>query len=228
MTSAIRFLFDYVSPYSYLASTQIRTLARRYARDVEAIPVLFARMLNATGSRGPAEIPSRRDYMFRDILRLARMLDVPIEPPASHPFNPLTALRVTGCVEPREDRWRLVEALYAATWVRGSCVDQPDVVALTAGEAGFDGAALLEQAASAESKERLRDATERAIGAGVFGVPTILVDGELFWGVDSLPLMERFLAGERATDAERLERWRRVTAFGHASAGAKVVTTTDA
>lgn len=211
MTSAIRFLFDYVSPYAYLASTQIRALARRHARDVEAAPVLFAPMLDTTGSRGPAEVPSKRAYMFKDVERLARMLGVPVEPPATHPFNPLTALRVTRCVPAGEDRWRVVDALYAATWVRGLRVDQPDVVARVASEAGADGAALLQRAASTEAKDGLRTATEEAIAAGVFGVPTMLVDGELFWGVDSLQLLERFLGGERAMDAERLERWRRVT-----------------
>jgi 2-hydroxychromene-2-carboxylate isomerase len=212
MPGAIRFLFDYVSPYSYLASTQIRALSARHARDVEAVPVLFAAMLNASGARGPGEIPSKREYMFRDVERLAGVLGVPIEPPVTHPFNPLTALRVTGCVPVGEGRWRLVHALFAAAWARGLRIDQPDVVALVAGEVGANGAALLEKSASPESKDLLRTATEEAIAAGAFGVPTLLVDGELFWGVDSLPLLERFLGGETAVDSERIERWRQVKA----------------
>jgi len=211
MAGAIRFLFDYVSPYAYLASTQVRALAVRHGRDVEAVPVLFAAMLDASGARGPAEIPAKREYMFRDVERLARMLGVAVEPPATHPFNPLTALRVTGCAPPGL-RWRLVEALFAAAWARGLRVDQADVVARIASEVGADGPALLEEAASPESKDRLRTATEEAITAGAFGVPTLLVDGELFWGVDSLPLLERFLGGDRALDPGRIERWRRVPA----------------
>jgi 2-hydroxychromene-2-carboxylate isomerase len=212
MATTMRFLFDYVSPYSYLASTQIRSLGARHARAVEAVPVLLAGLLNATGARGPAEIAAKRDYMLKDVARLARALDVPIEPPATHPFNPLAPLRVTGCVEDAGARWQLVEALFRATWVQGLPVDEPDTVARVASEVGLDGPALLEQSASAEGKARLRSATEEAIAAGAFGVPTIVVDGELFWGVDSLALLERFLAGERAVDAERIERWRRVRA----------------
>jgi 2-hydroxychromene-2-carboxylate isomerase len=108
------------------------------------------------------------------------------------------------------DRWRLVDALYRATWVQGLRVDRREVVEQVAGEVGFDGRALLEQGASAEAKARLRRTTEDALAAGAFGVPTILVEGELFWGLDSLPLLERFLGGEDAIDAERIERWRHV------------------
>jgi 2-hydroxychromene-2-carboxylate isomerase len=208
MASVIRFLFDYVSPYSYLASTQVRAVAARHGRDVEAVPVLFAAMLNAAGTRGPGEVPPKREYMFRDIERIARNLGVPIEPPPTHPFNPLIALRATGCVPGRRERWRLVDALFAAAWVRGLQVERPEIVTAAASEIGADGATLLAQAAFTESKERLRDVTQEAITAGVFGVPTMLVDGEMFWGVDSLPLLDRFLGGERAVDAERLALWR--------------------
>ena len=211
MSVPIRFLFDYVSPYSYLASTQIRAVAARHGRDVEAVPVLFAGMLDATGGRGPAEIPAKREYMFRDVVRIARALGVPIEPPATHPFNPLTALRVTGCVGDGAARWRLVDALYRATWVLSRRVDQPEVVARAADEAGLDGAKLVEQAASPEAKTTLRETTAESVRAGAFGVPTILADGELFWGVDSLPYLERFLGGERVTDEATVARWRTVT-----------------
>jgi 2-hydroxychromene-2-carboxylate isomerase len=148
--------------------------------------------------------------MFRDVVRLAQALGVAIEPPATHPFNPLVALRATACVADSTARWRLVDALYGAAWVRGERIDLAPVVGRAATEAGLDGAALLERAASAEAKAGLRGATESAVAAGVFGVPTMLVDGELFWGFDSLPLLERFLAGEGAVDPALVERWRRV------------------
>jgi 2-hydroxychromene-2-carboxylate isomerase len=206
----VAFYFDYVSPYAYLASTRVREVAARHGRRVAAIPVLFAAMLDASGARGPAEIPAKRHYMHRDLERLARELGATIEPPATHPFNPLVALRATGCVPDAEARWRLVDAVYRAAWQRGERVEQPETVARAAAEAGLDGAALLERAASAEAKAALREATDAAIAAGAFGVPTMIADGELFWGVDSLPLLERLLGGENAVDAARLARWRSV------------------
>jgi len=210
MGEDVRFLFDFVSPYSYLASTQIRGLASRYGRDVEPVPVLFAGMLDATGSRGPAEIQSKRHYMHWDVVRIARALGVPIEPPATHPFTPLAALRVTGCIPESMARWRLIDALYRAAWVEGQRVDQSEVVVRIADDVGLDGHALLEQATSVEGKARLRHATEQAVRAGAFGVPTMFVDGEMYWGVDSLPYVESLLGGEKTMDPAGLARWRAV------------------
>jgi 2-hydroxychromene-2-carboxylate isomerase len=210
MADRIQFLFDFVSPYSYLASTQVRTLASRHGRSVEAVPVLFAGMLEATGNRGLAEIPAKREYMRWDVVRIARALGVRIEPAATHPFNPLTALRVIACVPEEEARWRLIDALYRGAWAEGRRVDQPEVVARIADEVGQDGVALVEQAASTEAKARLRQATEDAVRRGAFGVPTMFVEGEMYWGVDSLPHLDAFLSGERAMDQAGIARWRAV------------------
>jgi 2-hydroxychromene-2-carboxylate isomerase len=209
MPRRLRFIFDYVSPYAYLASTQLPALAARHQVELEAVPALFSGMLASTGSRGPAEVPLRREYMLHDVTRLARALAVPIAPPATHPFNPLTALRVTCAVEGAE-RWRLVHALFRAAWVEARRVDEPRVVAAIVSEQGLDGDALLARAASDEVRTQLRSATEAAIERGTFGVPTMITDDQLFWGVDSLPLLERYLAGEDAPDAAELARWRAI------------------
>jgi 2-hydroxychromene-2-carboxylate isomerase len=203
MREPILFYFDYISPYAYLASTQLPALAARHGLEIRAVPVLFAAMLDASGARGPAEIPLKREYMFRDVNRLAKMFGVTIEPPATHPFNPLAALRMSHAA----DDWRLVEALHRATWVDARRVDQPDVVIAVANEIGLDGKALFEKSQSAEIKARVRAVTEEAIGRGAFGVPTMIVNDELFWGVDSLPLLERFTStGERVD----VSRWRAI------------------
>jgi 2-hydroxychromene-2-carboxylate isomerase len=198
----IRFYFDYLSPYAYLASTQIRALGARHGHEVEAVPILFAALLDANGSKGPAEVPRRRAYIYKDVMRLAHALGQPIGVPATHPFNPLAPLRATAAIDDPIARWRLVDALYRATWVDGLRVDQPEVVARVAAEAGFDG--LLQ---TAGIKERLRANTEEALAAGCFGVPSMIVDGELFFGCDSLPHLERFLRGEDPLTREALARW---------------------
>jgi 2-hydroxychromene-2-carboxylate isomerase len=204
---SLRFYFDYVSPYAYLASTQIRALGARHGREVEPIPVLFAAVLDANGSRGPAEIPRKRAYVLKDVLRLAHTLGQPFTIPASHPFNPLVPLRATAAVADLTARWRLVDALYRATWVDGVKVEVPEVVAGLADAAGLDGSHLVELAQQPEAKARLRALTEDALAAGAFGVPTMIVDEELFWGVDSLPHLERFLEGKDPVTKELVERW---------------------
>ncbi|HEY5240028.1 MAG TPA: DsbA family protein [Polyangiaceae bacterium] len=162
MASPLLFLFDYVSPYSYLASTQIRALAARHARAVEAIPVVFGALLTAHGTRGPAEVAAKRDYLFKDVIRLGRALSVPIEPPATHPFNPLVALRATAAVADTGIRWALVDALFRAAWVEGRRIDAPEVVEEVAREAALDGAALVVAAAGPRpSRDCARTRTKR-------------------------------------------------------------------
>jgi 2-hydroxychromene-2-carboxylate isomerase len=211
--SPLRFHLDFLSPYSYLAWTQIHALAERYQREVEPAPVLFAALLNHHGTKGPAEIPAKRRYLLFDTIRKARAFNVPLEPPAHHPFNPLLALRVASVPMDVNRQRALIDRLYAAVWSgRGENVEDPRVVAAIATEVGLDAERTLADAGSPEGKARLKRQTERAIAEGVFGVPTIIVDAEPFWGVDSLVELERFLgAGKPTIDRETWARWSKVT-----------------
>ena len=205
------FYLDFISPYSYLAWTQIHTLAARYERQVRPVPILFAALLNHNQTRGPAEIPAKRVWVFKDTVRTARRLGVPFGPPPHHPFNPLLALRVAGLCEGEEQK-RLIDALYAATWGGdGGGVEDPAEVVRVASSVGLDGEELVARAALLESKDKLRHATERALTLGVFGVPTMLVDGELFWGLDAFGHLEDFLAGRDTLRPEDAARWAAVT-----------------
>jgi 2-hydroxychromene-2-carboxylate isomerase len=185
----IDFYFDFISPYAYLGWTQIHALAARHGQTVRPIPILFAALLNHSNTRGPAEIPAKRAYLFKDTKRLAATFGVPFAPPPTHPFNPLLALRVAGVAADT----RVIDALFRATWGGGGGVETVDAIARVLGE---DAAPLLAEAAAPAAKQRLRDATDAAIAAGVFGVPSMIADGELFWGCDSLPHLERFLDGD--------------------------------
>lgn len=202
----IRFHLDFISPYAYLAWTQIHALADRCGAVVEVAPVLFAGLLNHHGQKGPAEIPAKRRYVFKDTLRRAILLGVPVAPPSSHPFNPLLALRAVMAAPPDAKR-ALVDGLFAATWGRAAVkgIDRAEVVESVARDAGLDGAALVARAAAPDVKDALRRATEDAIAAGVFGVPSMQVGAEIFWGLDSFDLLEHHLRGEDPITPELLE-----------------------
>lgn len=204
----VRFYFDYLSPYAYVAWTQINGLAERYGREVEAVPILFAALLGAHGTKGPAEIPAKRVYVWKDVLRTSRVLGVPLATPPAHPFNPLLALRVSSVEMTRAERRRLVDTLYRATWGGGPGVTEPGVVAQLASDAGFDGAALVQAAGTDAVKARLRAQTDEALAHGAFGVPSLLVDGELFWGYDSLGHVERRLGGRDPLGDTDVARWK--------------------
>ena len=195
--TTIRFYFDFISPYAYLAWTQIHSLAERAGATVEPAPLLFAALLDHHGQLGPAEIEAKRRYTFTDTVRRAAQHEVPFGPPAAHPFNPLLALRTVLAAAP-VDRRPLIDALFAATWGPGpkpAGIDSAPVVEAALAAAGLD-PALLARAADPEVKARLRDATGEAIARGVFGVPTMEVEGALFWGFESFDLLERHLAGD--------------------------------
>jgi 2-hydroxychromene-2-carboxylate isomerase len=194
----LRFHFDFISPYAFLAWTQIRAIATRHHRVLEPVPVLFAALLDANGQKGPAEIPAKRRYLFKDIARKAHRLGIgPITPPPAHPFNPLIALRVSSLPDlDHGEREGIVDALYAAVWTQSRAIDTAEHVAAVLSEADFDGPELVRSAQTPDAKECLRAATDAAIENGVFGVPTIDVGGELFWGTDSLDDLDAFLRGD--------------------------------
>jgi 2-hydroxychromene-2-carboxylate isomerase len=192
----VRFLFDFLSPYSYLAWTQVHATVERAGATVEPVPVLLAALLNAHGQKGPAEISPKRVYIFKDVYRRAHRLGLSLSVPPTHPFNPLLALRAASLPAPAPVRRRFIDALFAATWGGGRGVEGPAEVAAAAAAAGLDGAALVSEAETPAAKARLRQQTEEALAAGAFGVPTMLVGDELFWGFDALEHVEAYLRGE--------------------------------
>lgn len=203
--TVIEFYFDFISPYAYLSWTQVHALAGRHGAKVVPKPVLFAALLGHHGHKGPAEIASKRVFTGKDMVRKAHRLGVPLSLPPSHPFNPLTALRVAGCLTDPETQRTAIEALYCAVWRDGVGVESDDVIQRALDGAGLDGATLLAQARTPGAKQRLRSETEAAIARGVFGVPTLFVGDELFWGVDTHPDLEAYLRGE--DPASDLQGW---------------------
>ena len=206
MAANVRFLFDFVSPYSYLAWTQIHRVAERHGREVEPVPVVLGAILKARNAKGPAEVPHRRAYAARDLARRAHEYGVPLVPPPVHPFNSLLPLRVASIPAPPAVRRALIDALFASTWVTGEGTTDRAVVARAADAAGLGDDALV-AAESDENKLRLRQQTDEALAAGVFGVPTMFVDGEMFFGNDSLPHLDRFLRGELPAVPTNLLDW---------------------
>jgi 2-hydroxychromene-2-carboxylate isomerase len=208
VADTIDFYFDVISPYVYIADARLPALrARRPQLEVVYHPVLFAGLLNHWGQLGPAEIPPKREFVFRQVSRRAAALGLPMQPPPSHPFNPLLGLRLASLELPPADQRRLIDILYRATWGGGPGITDPAAVASLLDEAGFAGEQLIAEAQSPAGKQRVLDRSAAAIAAGVFGVPTMIVDGELFWGEDSFTELEQVLRGEDTLDREGMARW---------------------
>ena len=181
----VEFYFDPISPYSWLAARQCGRL------DVAGVqldfrPALFGTLLAAHSNKGPAELPAKRAYTMRDVLRIAAQLGVPVKGPPTHPFNPLRALRMCIALDDASVRRRFGLVLMDAAWEHGLDLTDDAVLADIARDCGLDGAALLARAGEADVKQRLLDATSAAVAAGIFGVPTYRIDGEIFWGTDRI------------------------------------------
>ena len=207
MTAGLEFYFDYISPNAHLAWPQARRIAARFGRRFEPRPILFAALLQAYEQTGPAEIKPKMNWMMRNCLRKAERLHIALRAPASHPFNPLLALRVTQALAGSAQQIAVIDALFAAAWAESRDVSDPDTVAQVLEACGCDAAQVMEQAQSDEIKLSLRGATDDAIARGVFGVPTVIVGDELFFGFDDLPWLERYLDGDDRFDVAELDAW---------------------
>ena len=203
----MQFYFDYISPYAYIAWTQIRALATKYDRTVEPIPVLFAGMLQASGRLGPAETPLMRRWMWKNVMRKCAGLGIPLKPPATHPFNPLLALRVTALEMADDQREQLIDLIFAAIWANSQNVTDVQIVGPLLSQVGLEPKMAFEQVQSPAIKLQIRENTAAAISRGAFGVPTMVVDGELFWGHDDFCYLEAFLQGKARYDTAELEAW---------------------
>lgn len=190
----LQFYFDPISPYAALAFERLPEALAGLSYEVEYRPVLFAGLLHAVGQKGPAEIAPKRDWTYRQVAWLAHQLQLPMDLPARHPFNPLPLLRLALACQAadRTPNRLVVEKLFHYVW-RSAGADANDAARL---EALQQELAPLRDPASEEVKQQLREATEQAPEQGVFGVPTVAVDGKLFWGLDSLPMLAAYLKGD--------------------------------
>ena len=193
---AVELYFDFVSPYSYLALGRAESFARRHDVSWQLRPVVYGALLDATGLIGPAENDVKRRYTFRDVSRAAALLDLAMVGPPAHPFRSLEALRVVCAFGDRTEVLRLAVEIATTCWGHGRDISDIDVLAEVVERVGLPARELADRIADPEIKQVLRRHTEAALDAGVFGVPTFRVDGELFWGHDRLPQLAAYLSGE--------------------------------
>jgi 2-hydroxychromene-2-carboxylate isomerase len=195
MAKTVTFYFDLGSPASYLASTQLPRIAVETGAVLDWRPVLLGGIFKATGNRSPAEIPGKGVYIFRDFQRFAARYGVPFEMNPYFPVNTLVAMRVVtgvGLVRP-EALPRLVATLFRTLWVEGKNCADPAVLADAIAAAEVDPGEALERAQHAVVKDRLRQETEEAVARGLFGVPTMFVGEDMFWGQDRLDFVRETL-----------------------------------
>jgi 2-hydroxychromene-2-carboxylate isomerase len=189
--------FDFISPFAYIGLHRLKELPADL--EIEYKPVLFAGILNHWGQKGPAELPTKRRYTYRWSHWWAGSLGIPLRYPAAHPFNPLHHLRLAVACDARPDA---VKAIFDSIWTTGAEASDPAQFAALLEDLGIG----KEELQSTEVKNALRKNTEDAIQRGVFGVPTLEIEGELFWGADGTGFAKAFLADPATLRNEEMRR----------------------
>lgn len=185
------FHFDFISPYGYFASLRIEAMAARHGRTVRWHPMLLGvSVMKVMGLKPLLDTPLKGPYTERDVLRYAREHRVPMQRrPADPVMQPLACARAMAWVAAHRPGQAAPAAhrIYAAYWGQGQDLSTPESLRPVVGDE------LAEAAASDEAARLLRAEVDAALAAGIFGSPTVVVDGEPFWGIDKFEQIERWL-----------------------------------
>ena len=195
----ISWYFDVISPFAWLQWPAIRELARQ--REVSLRPILLAGLLERHGHKGPAEIPGKRLFTYRHAIWRAQQQHRALQFPPSHPFNPIPALRLCLAAGSSIDA---VEQVLSWIWAEGRAADSAEALQPLASKLGIHDVVLA--LSDPQVKLDLKSNFERALSAGVFGVPTLEVGKELFWGEDATALAMAYLADPTLFESEPYRR----------------------
>ncbi|MGH7947875.1 MAG: 2-hydroxychromene-2-carboxylate isomerase [Candidatus Binataceae bacterium] len=189
MSKQLEFFYDYGSPFSYLADTQLSALSKRTNAQVVYRPMLLGAVFKATGNASPAAIPAKRSYMGAELARWSREYGITFKMNPHFPINTIKLMRGALAAQLLGKFDAYHAAAFAGVWAQQMNLGDDGVFAELLRNAGVDAATL----ESGEVKDKLRANTDEAISRGVFGAPTFFVGGDMFWGNDRLEWVEQAL-----------------------------------
>jgi len=195
----VTWYFDFISPFAYLQCERLNELPE--GTKIEYRPLLFAGLLNHWAHKGPAEIPSKRRFTYRQALWIARRDGISFRAPPAHPFNPLDALRLAIALGCEGDK---VRSIFRFIWAEGHRPDDPASWKMLVEHLNAPDAS--DRISSLDVKSALRSNTDEAIALGVFGVPTFAIGKELFWGYDMTDMAIAYLKDPLAFEDTEMQR----------------------
>lgn len=196
MARTLEFYYDYGSPYSYLADTQVEAIARRAGASLVRKPMLLGGVFKATGNASPMTVELKSKWSAFDMPMWARHYGVPFKRNPFFPVNTLALMRGAAAAQIDGDFERYHPAIYKAMWVDGRNLNDINEVAAALTEAGLDAARIARRIQDQDVKDRLKATTDEAVARGVFGAPTCFVGDMMFFGNDRLPFVEMALKGD--------------------------------
>lgn len=191
MGISVTFFYDYGSPTSYLAWTQLPGICEQNGATIAKKPILLGGLYKAIGHTSPIALPAKAVWMFADLARYAKRYDVPFQKPNAFPLNSVPPMRAAIWASRAGILDVCDRALFTAAWVDGRDIGDIETLKDVLAAAGLDSAEMAQAIQSPSIKSGLVDATNEAVAAGAFGVPTFLVGEVLHFGQDRLPWIER-------------------------------------
>jgi 2-hydroxychromene-2-carboxylate isomerase len=201
----IDFYFDFLSPYSYVAWTWVRSHFKDY--DISLYPVSVPSIIAHFGTLGPAQIKPKRNYLFKDLLRFTKMHNIPFTTPKSLPFNSLYSLRLSLLSSAGANQFEVIDAIFTAGWAQGLEIGSDDVLRSVLSEKNLPLDELFSKMEEKSARVDLKNNIEIGLQKDLFGVPTFFVDEEMFWGNDSIKYLEMYLAGNDPLDHDKYQKF---------------------
>ena len=195
MTARAQLVFDFVSPNAYLIWWPMRDIIRRTGAELDVLPVFLGGMHKLTGNAPPMirdrEVKGKNEYAMLELERFVRkheLSDFKINP--KFPFNSILLQRMLFAADQDGRGVQFVEALLPKIWEQGLDVTDPEAVGAAVAAGGFDVEDLFKRAQTDEVKEGLFANTENAVERGAFGIPTVFIGDEMFFGKERLEQIE--------------------------------------
>lgn len=196
MSQEVEFFFDFGSPYTYLAVTQLGRLTEKTGAEIKWKPFLLGAVFKGSGNQSPAAVRPKIMHLMVDLQRWVKLYGVSFKMPSAFPINTITALRMALAAAEKDSVARFSGRVFRAYWEENTDISKDEILVGLAADEGLDGEALLARTKDQEIKDQLKANTDDAIKRGAFGAPTFFVGKEMFWGNDRLTMLERHLLGK--------------------------------
>ena len=193
MAKQVEFYFDVGSPSGYLAWTQLPAIAREAGAEIDYRPILLGGIFKATGNTSPAEVPAKGRYLSMDLARFARRYDVPLVYNSAFPINTIGLMRGAVAAQQAGQLEAYLDVIYPAFWAQDVDLGKPEEVVRCLREGDLDAEFLMRRIQEDDVKLELRQQSDAAVARGLFGIPTMFVDDEMFFGQDRLEFVREAL-----------------------------------
>jgi len=192
MQKTVDFYFDFGSPTSYLAWTQLPKITQAAGAQLNYHPVLLGGIFQATGNQSPVMIPLKAVWMFKDLNRFSERYGVKYRQNPFFPINTMPLMRAATGIQLRKPEMfdHYLTTIYQAMWVNELNLGDPTVFARVLTQAGFDPQEIFALTQDQEVKDKLRADTDAAIQRGIFGLPVMFIGDDMYFGQDRLDFVE--------------------------------------